>query len=77
MNSQLKGVRVGYMLLFECFPEFDKGVRGAIFVLSCSRRLRGHVRLLRAEQENGVLHHPDLHPLHTHRRSVLGVFLDQ
>ncbi|XP_054424061.1 gamma-aminobutyric acid receptor subunit gamma-2 isoform X2 [Pteronotus mesoamericanus] len=39
--------------------------------------LRGHVRLLRAEQENGVLHHPDLHPLHTHRCSILGVLLDQ
>ena len=48
-----------------------------VLVLRANRGLRGDDGVLRPEQEDGLLHHPDLHPLHPHRRALLGLLLDQ
>lgn len=34
-------------------------------------------RLLRSQQKDGILHHPDLHPLYSHCGPLLGLILDQ
>lgn len=41
------------------------------------RGLCGDDGVLWPEQKNGLLHHPDLHPLHPHCGPLLGLLLDQ
>ena len=56
---------------------------GEVFVANISvlsfvcRRVRADDRLLRPQQTYGLLHHPDLHPLHPDRGPLLGLLLDQ
>ena len=48
-----------------------------VLVLHANRGLCGDDGVLRPEQEDGLFHHPDVHPLHPHRRALLGLLLDQ
>ena len=48
-----------------------------VLVLGANRGLCGDDGVLRPEQTDGLLHHPDVHPLHPHCRALLGLLLDQ
>lgn len=47
------------------------------FFIFINRRLRVDDSVLWPQQKNGLLHHPDVHPLYPDRGPLLGLLLDQ